>query len=147
MPSSENRMHRLRTQSLDQATVISSDHARHARSKIEHSMMSGEPDRTVGEWSPVGINPGRTQLRVPDCRRWNSVPPERMAKFSALKKNGLKFIHSNKRMRITHELATVEIGSQQTSALNKSAGNPIFGRSPVVYYSCKAVISRVFYGQ
>jgi hypothetical protein len=30
--------------------------------------------------------------------------------------------------------------------LNKSTSGPILGQSPAIYYSCKAVISRGFYG-
>jgi hypothetical protein len=106
-------------------------------------MMSGEPDQMVTCWNHSGSNAAwRAGLLEMELRSTGTD-----GQFSALKKNGLKFIHSNERMRITHELGSVEIDSQQTSALNKSAGNPIFKRSPVVYYSCKAVISRVFYGQ
>jgi hypothetical protein len=49
-------------------------------------------------------------------------------------------------MRITHASGCAKFASQQTSALNKPTSDPILGQSPVVYYSCKAVISRGFYG-
>jgi hypothetical protein len=49
-------------------------------------------------------------------------------------------------MRIAHESKWAKITVQQTYALNKSIPDPISGQSPVVYCSCKAVISRGFYG-